>query len=134
MSYRVYDGAAYSSVVDANEEAIVVDITANPGTEEAGIVLRTGKPALLVSELVSVLHEKRIITRAYDTSGGAWYWDANAYSQAIWTKRAAARTWLASNSGKTVSQMAIDLGVHEAIALALAEGLRVEGKAKLIPV
>lgn len=134
MSYRVYDGAAYSSVVDANEEAIVADINANPGTEEAGVVLRTGKPALLVSELVSVLHEKRIITRAYDASGVAFYWTAGEYAIRIWTKRADARTWLASNSGKTVTQMATALGVHEAIALALAEGLRVEGKAKLIPV
>jgi hypothetical protein len=134
MSYRIYDGATYSGVVDVNEEAIVSDIVANSGTEESGIVLRTGKPALLVSELVAVLHEKRIITRAYDTSGQAWYWDANAYAMAIWAKRGAVRTWLASNSGKTVAQMASDLGVHEAIALALAEGLRAEGKAKLIPV
>lgn len=134
MSYRVYDGAAYSSVVDTNEEAIVSDINANPGTDEPGIVLRTGKPALLVSELIGVLHEKRIVTRAYDASGSPFYWTAGAYATAVWSKRADARSWLAAHSGQTIAQMAASLGVHEAIALALAEGLRAEGKAKLVPV
>lgn len=134
MPYKVYDGAVYSAGVNTHEEAIVADIVANPGTEEAGIVLRTGKSAVIVSEMVSVLHEKRIIVRAYNASGVPFLWDANAYAQAIWTKRRDARTWLKDNSGKTVAQMATDLGVHEAIALALAEGLRAEGKAKLVPV
>ncbi|GAB4244555.1 MAG: hypothetical protein OHK0028_22800 [Deltaproteobacteria bacterium] len=134
MSYRVYDGAAYSSVVDANEEALVSDINANPGTDEPGIVLRTGKPALLVSELLGVLVEKRIVTRAYDASGVPFYWTAGEYAVRVWSRRADARNWLAANSGKTVTQMAASLGVHEAIALALAEGLRAEGKAKLVPV
>ena len=132
MSYKVYDGATYSSLVDANEEAIVSDVVANPGTDEAGIALRTGKSIVLVRELVAVLHEKRIITRAYDTSGSAFLWDANAYAMAIWNKRGDVRTWLATHSGETVAQMATALGVHEAIALALAEGLRAEGKAKLV--
>ena len=134
MSYKVYDGAVYSATVDTHEEAIVSDVLANPGTDEAGIALRTGKNIVLVRELVAVLHEKRIIVRAYDSSGQAWLWDANTYAMAIWNKRGDVRTWLASNSGKTVAQMATALGVHEAIALALAEGLRAEGKAKLVAV
>lgn len=134
MSYKVYDGATYAALVDANEEAIVADINANPGTDAPGIALRTGKNQLLVDELLDVLIEKRIITRAYDTSGAAFFWTAGAYATAVWSKRADARTWLASNSGKTVAQMAAALGVHEAIAYALAEGLRSEGKAKLVAV
>lgn len=134
MSYKVYDGATYAQGVDQHEEAIVSDVNGNPGTDGPGISLRTGKSQALVDELLSVLVEKRILTRAYDASGAAFFWTAGEYATRIWAKRADARTWLASNSGKTVTQMAAALGVHEAIALALAEGLRVEGKAKLVPV
>jgi hypothetical protein len=134
MSYKVYDGAAYAQGVDQHEEAIVTDVNGNPGTDGPGIALRTGKPQVLVDELLSVLVEKRILTRAYDTSGMAFYWTAGEYATRIWAKRQDVRTWLSSNSGEMVAQMAADLGVHEAIALALAEGLRAEGKAKLIPV
>lgn len=134
MSYRIYDGATYANVVDQHEEAIVSDVNGNPGTDGPGIALRTGKPQVLVDELLSVLVEKRVLTRAYDASGMPFYWTAGEYAIRVWSKRQDARTWLAANSGKTVTQMAAALGVHEAIALALAEGLRVEGKAKLVPV
>ncbi len=134
MSYRIYDSAVFASAVDSHEEGVVSDVNANPGTDRAGIVLRTAKPQVVVEEVLSVLEERRIITRAHDTSGNEFFWTAGAFATAIWNQRAAARTWLASNSGQTVMQMATALGVHEAIARSLAEGLRSEGKARLIPV
>ena len=134
MSYRIYDAATFAGAVDTHEEGVVVDINGNPGTDFAGIVLRTSKPSQVVTEVLQVLEERRIITRAYDTSGVPFYWIAGAFAQAVWNKRADVRTWLASNSGKTVAQMATEMGVHEAIAYALAEGLRSEGKARLIAV
>lgn len=134
MSYRIYDASAFASAVDSHEEGVVSDINANPGTDLAGIVLRTSKPQLVVEEVLQVLEERRIVTRAHDTSGTPFFWIAGAFATAVWSKRADARTWLTSNSGKTVAQMASEMGAHEAIANALAEGLRSEGKARLIPV
>ena len=134
MSYRVYDASAFASAVDFHEEGIVSDINANPGTDLAGIVLRTSKPQVVVEEVLQVLEERRIVTRAHDTSGTPFFWIAGVFATTVWSKRADARTWLASNSGKTVAQMASAMGVHEAIANALAEGLRSEGKARLVAV
>ena len=134
MSYRIYDAATFAGAVDTHEEGIVTDINSNPGTDLPGIVLRTSKPQVVVEEVLAVLEERRIIVRAYDTSGVPFFWVAGAFATAIWIKRAEARTWLATNSGKTVAQMASAMGVHEAIAYALAEGLRSEGKARLIAV
>jgi hypothetical protein len=134
MSYRVYDASAFAGAVDTHEEGIVSDINANPGTDLAGIVLRTSKPIVVVEEVLQVLEERRIVTRAHDTSGTPFFWIAGAFATTVWSKRADARTWLASNSGKTVAQMASAMGVHEAIANALAEGLRSEGKARLVAV
>jgi hypothetical protein len=134
MSYRIYDASAFGAAIDSHEEAIVTDINTNPGTDLAGIVLRTAKSQTVVEEVLAVLEERRIVTRAYDTSGVPFLWTAGAFATAIWNQRAAARTWLAANNGKTVQQMATALGVHEAIAYALAEGLRSEGKARLIAV
>ena len=134
MSYRIYDAATFAGAVDTHEEGIVIDINSNPGTDLPGIVLRTSKPQVVVEEVLAVLEERRILVRAYDTSGVPFFWIAGAFATAIWNKRAEARTWLTTNSGKTVAQMASALGVHEAIAYALAEGLRSEGKARLIAV
>ncbi len=134
MSYRIYDASTFAGAIDAHEEGVVSDINANPGTDLAGIVLRTSKPQQVVEEVLLVLEERRIITRAYDTSGRPFFWTAGAFSTAVWGKRQDARTWLASNGGKTVAQMASGLGVHEAVAYALAEGLRAEGKARLVAV
>jgi len=134
MSYRIYDASAFAGAVDSHEEGIVSDINGNPGTDMAGILLRTSKPQLVVEEVLQVLEERRIIVRAHDTSGKPFFWIAGTFATAIWGKRSDARTWLAANSGKTVSQMASAMGVHEAIAYALAEGLRSEGKARLIAV
>lgn len=134
MSYRIYDASTFAAAIDTHEEGVVSDINANPGTDPAGIGLRTSKPQQVVEEVLQVLEERRIVTRAYDTSGSPFFWIAGSFATAVWTKRADARNWLAANSGKTVGQMAAALGVHEAIACALAEGLRSEGKARLIPV
>lgn len=134
MSYRIYDAATFAGAVDTHEEGIVTDIISNPGTDLPGIVLRTSKPQVVVEEVLAVLEERRILVRAYDTSGVSFFWIAGAFATAIWTKRADARTWLSTNNGKTVAQMASAMGVHEAIAYALAEGLRSEGKARLIAV
>lgn len=134
MSYRIYDAANFANRIDNNEEVLVNDIVGNPGTDRAGILLRTSKAALLVDELLENLQERRIIVAAHDTSGNSFYWHAGAYADAIWAKRADARTWLSANNGKTVAQMASAMGIHEAIAAALAEGLRSEGKARLVSV
>ncbi len=106
-------------------------------TERTGLVLALGgggAPGLAHIGVLQVLEERRIIVRAHDTSGKPFFWIAGTFATAIWGKRSDARTWLAANSGKTVSQMASAMGVHEAIAYALAEGLRSEGKARLIAV
>lgn len=134
MSYRIYDAANFANRIDNNEEVIVTDIVGNPGTDRAGILLRTSKAGILVDELLENLQERRIVVAAPDTSGNPFYWHAGAYADAIWAKRQDARTWLAANNGKTVAQMASAMGIHEAIAAALAEGLRSEGKARLISV
>jgi len=134
MSYRIYDAAGFANRIANNEQAFFADIMANPGTDKAGIRLRLSKAENLTTELLSVLEERRLIVCAYDTSGTPFYWEPGAWAQAIFSKRADARTWLANNSGNTVAQLASALGVHEAIANALAEGLRSEGKARLIPV
>jgi hypothetical protein len=134
MSYRIYDAAQFANRIDNNEEAIFADIQGNPGTDLPGILLRTSKARQLVEELIAVFQERRLIVAAYDTSGVPFYWTAGAFETAIWSKRADARTWLATNNGKTVAQMASAMGVHEAIAYALAEGLRSEGKARLVEV
>ena len=134
MSYRIYDASTFAGAIDTHEERVVSDINSNPGTDLAGIVLRTGKNQQVVEEVLQVLEERRIIVRAYDTSGNPFFWIAGTFATAVWNQRAASRTWLATHSGQTVAQMATALGVHEAIACALAEGLRSEGKARLISV
>ena len=134
MSYRIYDAAQFANRIGNNEEVVYADIQGNPGTDLPGILLRTAKARQLVEELIAVFQERRLIVAAYDTSGAPFYWTAGAFETAIWSKRSDARTWLAVNNGKTVAQMAASLGVHEAIACALAEGLRAEGKAHLVAV
>ena len=92
MSYRIYDSALFASAVDSHEEGVVSDVNANPGTDIAGIVLRTAKPEIVVQEVLSVLEERRIITRAHDTSGNEFFWTAGTYATAVWNQRAVART------------------------------------------
>lgn len=132
MSYKVYAPGTIASLLDANEETLVVDVNGNQGTDEASIVTRTGLNATLVKEALLILVDNNLLVRR-NVGGTELFWTGDFFALALWNNRATARTWLASNDGGTVADMATSLGVSEGIAAELARNLAREGSAVLIP-
>lgn len=129
---KIYDGSWYSGQVDSMEETFMGYVNNNPGCTEAEIVSGTTLNAIQVNEMMVIMQERRLIMVSYDVQGQPYYWTPGEFSTQIWNNRVAARTWLTTNSGGDIQDLATDLGVHEAIATALAEGLRIEGLARIV--
>lgn len=112
--------ATIQTLVDNNEETIYNYIDSNPGETEAEIVTGTGVGAVIVNNLLRILGNQGILRRAMGVSGAAkWYTTAD-WSQALVSNLASARTWIASNDGGLVSEMATALTIADEIAMALA--------------
>lgn len=131
--YYVVKATTYRDRVDANEETVFLAVRDNPGSTLIDVETITGLPHLIVTNVVSGLEDAGILHGAEAFDGSRVWFTAPAWTSTIAANLAAARTWLDTHDAIAVSIMAADLGLHHAVAVALAFAMEREGRAKLIP-
>ena len=133
-NYLITRTATAQGLVTANLDNIYSNIDANPATTRAAIQAALSLSADIVNYMIDkVLAPSQIVVHGNNIAGTEFLWTAGDWAAALTGNIAAARTWLTTNDNNTTAQMASEMGIHEAIAIALAFALQWELKAQLTP-
>lgn len=131
-NYTIRKVATVQGLYDVNEEAVYSDLEMYPGTIIGDIIARTALASPIVSNILRVMQEQSIVKAANSLNGLIiYYWRMIDWVELVVSNRAAARTWLETNDGNTVADMAVALIIPEPVAEALAEFLEREYSAAL---
>ena len=131
-NFKIRKIATVQGLYDTHEETIYSDIETNPGSTLAEITTNTGLASVIVTNVLETMEGQQIVKRRLDLSGGiAYYWRMVDWVPLILTNRNAARTWLTTHDGSSVSDLATDLSIPEPVAEALAKFLQQEYSAVL---
>lgn len=133
MARKIYQATTIQSKVDDNEETIYSDIDTHPGTTVIDIATRTGLPQILIKEMTQIMIDQVIIIyRSRGTDEG--HWTTKDWSDELMSNRVAARNWIgnSANDGKTIDDMATDLGINYFVAEGLATFMQTEMRCKIV--
>ena len=108
-------------LIIANGGAISTDVDNNPGTtaDETAARLTLGLP--LVNAVMAIMVELKMVVSRPQPTGADLYWASGDWATLLRTNFSGARTWIDNNDGGTVEDMAVALGIHFEVALALAQ-------------
>jgi len=115
-----------ADTVETQGSPIYAYLGSNPGVTEAQIQTGTSIGAAVLEFVLKIMVNSGIVQRRQDTEGTEFYWRATDWATLILQNAAAARTWVAANNNGFVSAMAVAIGVHEAVAVALSQVMELE--------
>lgn len=126
--YKLQKPATAGADWDNYAISVMTDMHNNPATTADSVSSRTGLNIQLVNRILGQIERAGALMRAVDTSGSEFLWCRSDFIESVVNNLTSARTWLQSNDGRDVTDMAIDLGLHEAIAISLATVLQSQGE------
>lgn len=133
-NYLITQTATAQTLINTNLGLVYAHIDANPATTRAAIQSALALNADIVNYLIDkVLSPSQVVVRGNNVAGLEFLWTGGDWASALIGNIQAARTWLTTNDNNTTAQMASELGLHEAIAIALAHALQWELRAQLTP-
>lgn len=130
---RVWKVGSYAAEFKAHGATVWEDLKANPGTTLGAIATRLNLSTAIIKRILLALDTQGGLYRGHDTTGNEYVWRIGDFADIAVSNFQAARDWLEIHDGALASQMAAELGLHEAVALRLAYLLDREGSAKVTP-
>lgn len=122
------------AIVDAYEETVYSYVASNNGQTLDEIVIGTTLGAVIVENLLRIQMQQGLLRGVVDTSGQVKWYTAGSWASLLINNLAAARTWVASNDGGLVSEMAVALSVTSEVALALGRMMENEKRLTVVGV
>ena len=137
----IYKPATISATVNTAEETVYTYVNNNPGRTEADIEAGSGLSLHAVTKVIDTWSSIGIFQRRYPATGGeALIYigtpTAQVFGADTYGNRGRARQWIRgtgefigqNNEGKTITDMALALGITSDKAQALALALRESGE------
>ena len=115
----------------AHANAIFTDLVGHAATTPAEIASRLSLDLDLTSRVLAAMDRAGAIWRGHDCAGAEFLWSVAGAQMTVFEKMADARAWLETHDGSTAEDLATDLGVHQAIAIKLAQVMAAESDVKL---
>ena len=134
MTDVLYLPATYQSGFVTISTAIWTYLGNNPGATLSAIATGIGQTESITFAALETLEQQRLVMRKANATGTACFWKSSQYESLIVGKLSAARTWMATNSGATVADLATAMSVAFGIATGIAEALQAESACRILHV
>ena len=132
MADILYLPATYQSGFVTIATAIWTYLGNNPGSTVSAIATAISQTETITFAALETLEQQHILVRKANASGIACFWKASQYETLIVNNLAKARTWMATHSGSSVSDLATALSVAYGIASGLGEALQAESACRIL--
>jgi predicted transcriptional regulator len=123
---RLTLNATVVNIIEVNGGTVFQYVNSNPGSNLSEIIDGVQLFQVAVEKLLTIMNAQGIIRSVPDENGEIKYYTASGWESEMTSNIGAARTWIDSNDGGLISEMAVALAVATEIALALGRMMEQE--------